>query len=84
MHRIATVTAVLAATLAPALSASAQDVIKIAAGAQLTDPLVKRSREDYSHCKDPGTWICLVFAAAVTLLLWWFLPCRNTAISLGG
>jgi hypothetical protein len=37
MHRIATVTAVLAATLAPALSASAQDVIKIAAGAQLTE-----------------------------------------------
>ena len=83
MHRIATVTAVLAATLAPALPASAQDVIKVAAGARLTDPLVKR-RENYSHWKDPGTWICLVFAAVVTLLLCWLLPGRNTTISLGG
>ena len=45
MHRMATVTAVLAATLALALPASAQDVIKIAAGAPLTGPLAKQGQE---------------------------------------
>ena len=45
MHRIATITTVLAATLALALPASAQDVIKIAAGAPLTGPLAKQGQE---------------------------------------
>jgi branched-chain amino acid transport system substrate-binding protein len=45
MHRMATVTAALAATLALALPASAQDVIKIAAGAPLTGPLAKQGQE---------------------------------------
>jgi len=42
---MATVTAVLATTLALALPASAQDVIKIAAGAPLTGPLAKQGQE---------------------------------------
>ncbi len=45
MYRIASVTAVLAAILALALTASAQGVIKIAIGAPLTGPLAKQGRE---------------------------------------
>src|SRR5580704_6735401 len=45
MRRIATATAAFVALLLIALPASAQDVIKIAAGAPLTGPLAKQGQE---------------------------------------